>query len=167
MVSLIVAVDEQGGIGKQNTIPWYYSNDLKYFKQLTLNNTIIMGRNTWDSLPIKPLHNRKHIVLSSKDLGLGDYDDDNVIVYNKFYDVVEYILNNKHKEKIFIVGGARMYTDLIDLCDTLYITRIPGVHDCDVHVDIKSWDNRFYVVSSVETEGLRFEVLSNKTKTKE
>ena len=63
-IHLIWAQDENGGIGQNGKLPWHISEDLKNFKSLTLNSTIIMGRKTWDSLPIKPLPNRKNIILS-------------------------------------------------------------------------------------------------------
>ena len=63
-IHLIWAQDENGGIGKNGQLPWHISEDLKNFKKITSNSTIIMGRKTWDSLPIKPLPNRENIVLS-------------------------------------------------------------------------------------------------------
>ena len=64
MRGILVAVSPEGIIGKDNTIPWHYSADLKRFKRLTTDNTIIMGRKTWESLPIKPLPNRRNIVIT-------------------------------------------------------------------------------------------------------
>ena len=63
-VHLIWAQDFNGGIGVSGKLPWHIKEDLKNFKTLTLNSTIIMGRKTWDSLPIKPLPKRKNLVLS-------------------------------------------------------------------------------------------------------
>ena len=65
-VHLIWAQDKNGGIGKNNMLPWHISEDLINFKKITSNHTIIMGRRTWESLPKKPLPNRRNIVLSSK-----------------------------------------------------------------------------------------------------
>ncbi len=65
MITLIVARDRNGAIGKDNTIPWHAPEDLKAFQRETLGGAIIMGRNTWDSLPVKPLKNRLNIVVSS------------------------------------------------------------------------------------------------------
>ena len=63
-IHLIWAQDTNGGIGKNGKLPWHISEDLKKFKSLTYNSTVIMGRKTWDSLPIKPLPNRRNFVLS-------------------------------------------------------------------------------------------------------
>ena len=65
MISLIVACDSRNAIGKNNEIPWHLSDDLKRFKSITMGNTVIMGKNTWLSLPFKPLKGRKNIVISS------------------------------------------------------------------------------------------------------
>ena len=61
MKGILVAVSPEGIIGKNNTIPWHYSADLKRFKRLTTGKTIIMGRKTWESLPVKPIPNRRKI----------------------------------------------------------------------------------------------------------
>ena len=63
-VHLIWSQDSNGGIGKDGKLPWHISEDLQNFKKITSNSTIIMGRKTWDSLPFKPLSNRRNIVLS-------------------------------------------------------------------------------------------------------
>ena len=64
-IELIWAQDEQGGIGKNGKLPWQISEDLKNFKKITSGFPVIMGRKTWNSLPFKPLPNRRNIVLSS------------------------------------------------------------------------------------------------------
>ena len=66
MVKIIVAVDKKGAIGKNNDLLYTIKEDLKNFKELTSGNIVVMGRNTWDSLPIKPLPNRTNIVLTKK-----------------------------------------------------------------------------------------------------
>ena len=64
--SIIVAIDQEQGIGKDNGIPWHFSEDLQNFKRLTINNVVIMGRKTWDSLParFKPLDHRSNIIIT-------------------------------------------------------------------------------------------------------
>ena len=64
-IHLIWAQDLNGGIGKDGKLPWHISEDLKNFKKITSNHPVIMGRKTWDSLPIKPLPNRRNIILSN------------------------------------------------------------------------------------------------------
>ena len=86
-VHLIWAQDDNGGIGINGELPWHISSDLKNFKKITLNSTIIMGRKTWDSLPIKPLPKRKNIVLSTK-------KQNDVTTYNSYKECI----NNIQKE---------------------------------------------------------------------
>ena len=80
---MIWAQDTNNAIGRDGTLPWHFSQDLKNFKKLTTGYTIIMGRKTWESLPkkYKPLCNRKNIVISRK----RDYITDNVPVFNNIY----------------------------------------------------------------------------------
>ena len=67
-IHLIWAQDQNGGIGKKRKLPWHIPADLKNFKKLTLNSTIIMGRKTWTTLPVNPLSNRRNIVISSNSI---------------------------------------------------------------------------------------------------
>ncbi|MBO7224628.1 MAG: dihydrofolate reductase, partial [Bacteroidales bacterium] len=66
MISLIVAIAQNNAIGKDNDLLWHISEDLKYFKKTTNAKTVLMGRKTWESLPFKPLKNRRNIVVSSQ-----------------------------------------------------------------------------------------------------
>ncbi len=68
MRGILVAISPEGVIGKDNSIPWHYSEDLKRFKSLTLDKTVIMGRRTWESLPVKPLPERRNIVITRSSL---------------------------------------------------------------------------------------------------
>ena len=115
-IHLIWAQDENGGIGKEGKLPWHISEDLKNFKKLTLNSTILMGRKTWESLSIKPLPNRRNVVLSSKPLdGIESYD------------LIENCLGTLHAEdvnKIFVIGGAQIYRHFINQSDELHITLV-------------------------------------------
>jgi len=113
---LIWAQDSNGGIGKDGTLPWHISEDLKNFKKLTLNATIIMGRKTWDSLPIKPLPERNNIVLSSK-------EQDNAITLNSYEECINYLKNN-NINKAFIIGGRSIYKLFFNDADYLHITNI-------------------------------------------
>ena len=113
-IHLIWAQDLDGGIGFKDQLPWHISEDLKNFKKITLNSTIVMGRKTWDSLPLKPLPNRRNIVLSSSKIS-------NVEVYHN----IENCLNTLKKElvpKIFIIGGATIYNLFFNYATYLLIT---------------------------------------------
>ena len=96
-VHLIWAQDKNGGIGKNGKLPWHISEDLKNFKKITLNSTIIMGRKTWESLPIKPLPNRENIVLSTT-------LDDDILIFKSYEDCIK-DLQKRTVPKVFVIGG--------------------------------------------------------------
>ena len=113
-IHLIWAQDQKGGIGKNSKLPWHIPEDLKNFNKLTLNATIIMGRKTWASLPIKPLPGRRNIVLSSNSIA-------DVESYNSAEKCIE-ILYTDDVRKIFVIGGVQIYRHFIHLSDELHIT---------------------------------------------
>ena len=115
-VHLIWAQDKNGGIGKNGKLPWHISEDLKNFKKITLNSTIIMGRKTWESLPIKPLPNRENIVLSTT-------LDDDILIFKSYEDCIK-DLQKRTVPKVFVIGGRSMYKLFFDKADFLHITNI-------------------------------------------
>ena len=115
-IHIIWAQDINGGIGKNNSLPWHISEDLINFKKITLNNTILMGRKTWESLPKKPLPNRRNIVLSSKKI-------DNVECYNSINSCIE-SLKKDNVCDLFVIGGEMIYSSFLSYANTLHITFI-------------------------------------------
>ena len=113
-IHLIWAQDYNSGIGKKGNIPWHITEDLKQFKQLTTDSIIIMGRKTWDSLPYKPLKNRRNIVLSSNFISNAEF-------YKSKKECLEKMLKEQN-EKIFIIGGAEIYKLFFNKSDVLHIT---------------------------------------------
>ena len=122
MISAIVAVDNNWGIGYNGDLLEHIPEDLKYFKAITTNKTVMMGRKTWESLPKKPLQNRKNIVITS-----------NPSMYNgaEFMDLFDaklYLIYNKNDD-IFIIGGGKIYEELLPVCNRVYVTKIFKNHD--------------------------------------
>ena len=115
-VHLIWAQDQDGGIGKNGELPWHVSEDLKNFKKVTLNSTVIMGRKTWESLPMKPLPNRENIVLSKTLVA-------DVLTFKSYEECIK-DLQKKNVSKAFIIGGRSMYQLFFDRADFLHITNI-------------------------------------------
>ncbi len=115
-IHLIWAQDENGGIGKDGKLPWHISEDLKNFKRLTSGSTILMGRNTWESLPIRPLPERRNIVLSSKEVSDVEY-------YTSVKECIE-TLDGDGIEKLFVIGGTTVYRNFIHRADELHITHV-------------------------------------------
>lgn len=135
MISIIVAVSEDWGIGKKNELLWHLPEDLKRFKRLTYGNTIIMGKKTWISLPRRPLPGRKNIVLTDIP---GENFDESVTAYS-----IEDALSKCGKdEEIFIIGGGSVYEQFMPIADRLYITHVHESRPADVYfpeVDLKTW----------------------------
>lgn len=116
MISLIVARDRNGAIGKDGDIPWRASEDLAFFQRETTGGAIIMGRNTWDSLPFKPLKNRMNIVVSSQGV-----DAEHVVG-----SVAEAVaLAEAHGyRRIYGIGGAGIYKEMLGMAHRLLITEV-------------------------------------------
>lgn len=138
MLTLIAAVATNGVIGKNNELPWHLPEDLKHFKTLTTGHTVLMGRKTFESIVTrlgKPLPERKNIVITRQ----TDYQvPEGVFVYQD----IETALKNHAEEKIFVIGGAEMYRQTIDLADTLEITHVDQTVDGDAtfpFIDPKIW----------------------------
>ena len=115
-ISIIAAIGENNELGKNNNLIWHLPNDLKFFKSVTSGHTVLMGRNTFWSLP-KVLPNRTNIVITNQD---EEYPKE-VVIYNS----IESFLNNyNNEEEVFIIGGASIYKQFIDIADKLYLTEI-------------------------------------------
>ena len=128
MISAIVAVDNNWGIGYNGDLLEKIPEDMKYFKELTTNNVVIMGRKTWDSLPKKPLPNRTNIVITSQKKG-----DENGAKFMTLEDAMRYAIVNRPTD-VFIIGGGQIYEKLLPICNRIYITKILKNHkDVDTY----------------------------------
>ena len=139
MLSLIVAVAKNNVIGKDNTLIWHLPDDLKRFKQLTSGKTIIMDRKTFESLG-RILPKRKHIVLCKS--GNLQIDDERVEVISDISELDKYI---QDEEENFVIGGATIYSLLLDKVNRMYITRINEDFDGDAYFpqfDEKEWKTK-------------------------
>lgn len=117
MISIIAAVDRNLGIGFQNKLLFWLPNDLKRFKNLTTTNTIIMGRNTFESLPKGALPNRRNIVLSS--------NPETQCPGAELFPSLEAALKScAPREEVFIIGGASVYNQALPFADRLCLTEI-------------------------------------------
>ena len=124
---IIVAVSENGVIGKDGDIPWHYPEDLKHFKKKTMDHPVIMGSSTYRSLPedFKPLPGRKNIVLTRSGIDV----DESVSVANNLDEAWK--IAGEHDEKAFIIGGATIYEQTLKDADKLVLTRIHEEYDGD------------------------------------
>ena len=117
MLSLVVARDRNGAIGRDGDIPWYAPEDLKFFQRETTGAAIIMGRRTWDSLPYRPLKNRLNIVVSS------GHPDGAEHVFGSVDAAVEAAYAAGHA-RVYGIGGAGIYKAMLPLADRLLITEV-------------------------------------------
>ena len=135
-ISLIAAVAANSAIGRDNDLLCHLPNDLRHFKALTLDHTIVMGRRTFESLPGGALPRRRNVVLTSRPQTLPD----TVTVCASWQEVMELA---DPEEELFIIGGATVYSQTIDRADRLYITEIHHTFpDADVffpQIDKSLW----------------------------
>jgi len=145
-MNLIVAVDKNWGIGKNNELLTYIPSDLKYFKEHTLDKVIIMGRKTLESLPgSKGLPKRTNIVLTTRQ----DYEAERAIVVHSEEELLEE-LSKYDTDDVFITGGASMYNKYYPLCDKLYITKMDADLGADTFITNIDEDENFHVTSESE-----------------
>ena len=162
MISIIVATDEKGGIGKDNKLMWNIPSDLKRFKEITtknqiginnnINNKIVMGKKTYDSIG-KQLPNRTNIVLSSKNK--CSYSVEDILDYNERFT----------EEEIFIIGGEEIYKQFLSYADKIYLTKVKGDFGADkfFHFDEGMYELTYR--SGVQHEnGYEFEFLEYEIK---
>jgi len=120
-ISIIVAASDNQVIGVQGVIPWYIPEDLKYFKRMTLGKPIIMGRKTWESLPIKPLPKRSNIIITRQD----NYSVANATVCSSFGTALAEAYEHDADEA-FVIGGSQIYKQALDaqVVDRVYMTHV-------------------------------------------
>ena len=135
MIHIIVAAGNRGEIGYQNQLLCHLSADLKNFKELTTGHTVLMGRKTWDSLPKKPLPNRRNIVISrNHNLQLEGAE-----VFTTPEAALETV---KVGEEVFIIGGEQIYQLFVNKADIIHLTRIQAKFDADAffpEINTEEW----------------------------
>lgn len=140
-IVLVVAVAENGVIGKDNAIPWRLKSDLRRLKAITLNKPIVMGRKTFESLP-RPLPGRTNIVVT-RDV---NYRARGAIVTNSFENAHAIALGDalrRFATEIAIIGGAEIYAQWMSIADRLEITEVHARPDGDTRfdkIDTKAWE---------------------------
>lgn len=127
-MKLIVAVDKNWAIGKNNRLMWSIPADMKFFRETTQGNIVIMGRKTLESFPQgQPLKNRVNIVISRNE----DYKVKGAIVVHSVEEAVEEA--KKHEGDSFVIGGESIYRAMLPYCDMAYVTKIDHAYDADTY----------------------------------
>jgi dihydrofolate reductase len=130
-------MDERGGIGKNNRLPWHLPSDLKRFKNLTMGHHLVMGRKTYETIG-KPLPGRVMIVVTHQ----KDYFLEGCMVARSLRDAIK-LAKDDHESEVFIIGGGEIFQQAIDLADKLYLTTVHVNVDADVSfpkIDLIQWE---------------------------
>ena len=126
IVSLIVAMDENGGIGKNNQLPWHLPTDLKRFKNLTMGHHLVMGRKTYETIG-KPLPGRVMIVITHQ----KGYSPKGCRVVHSLDNAIK-LAEDNHETEVFIIGGGEIFRQAIGRADKIYLTTVHVIIDVDV-----------------------------------
>lgn len=156
MITCIVAMDEQGGIGLNGSLPWHIKEDLIHFKNMTLHHTILMGKKTYLSIG-KALPKRHNLVVTHHPELLKDERDVEIVE-----DLEAYFKQNVDSEEmIYVIGGANVYAQALPYAKFLAISHIKGIFLCDTffpHFD----DNQYTIIKIEEFEAFVFKLYEKK-----
>ncbi|MBO0999861.1 dihydrofolate reductase [Bacillus sp. SD075] len=136
MISLIVAMDSNRVIGKNNGLPWHLPADLQYFKQVTMGHPIVMGRKTFESIG-RVLPGRENVIVTRNQ----DFKVEGCIVLHEIAQIKTFADN--HEEEVFVIGGAEIFRGILPFTDRLYITEIHETFEGDTFfpvIDENEWD---------------------------
>ena len=153
-LTIIVATDQQGGIGIANTLPWKLPEDLAHFKRVTTGHPIIMGRKTFDSIG-RPLPNRRNIVITRN----VQWQHDGVEAVTS----VEAAVTLLDGAEGFVIGGAEIYKQSLALTSRLIITEIGNTYDCDAFfpaIDPQEWQETAREAHVSATSGLPYALVT-------
>lgn len=141
-IKIIAAIGKNYELGKDNKLIWNLPKDLIFFKNQTMGKTIVMGYNTYKSLP-KLLPNRKHIVLTHKIINNSE-----VKTFNNFKDLLEYI--KIIDDDVYIIGGESIYKLFIDIADEIILTEIDDTRNADVY--FPKFDKNKFNICEIDME---------------
>ena len=145
LISLIVAMDSERGIGRDNDLMWHLPKDMSFFRETTLGHIVIMGRKNYDSIPLKyrPLDRRENVILSRN----KNFKAENCKVYHSLNDAVN-SFKNENDKTVFIIGGGQIYKEAIelDLVSEMYITEVHSTYGADTFFpdfEDSNWEKTF------------------------
>ena len=136
IISLLVAMDEQDGIGKDNRLPWHLSTDLKRFKALTMGHHILMGRKTYELIG-RALPGRVNVIITRS----PDYQAEGCLIAHSLREALS-LAEVAGESEAFVIGGGQIFAQALPLADRIYLTRVHTVSEADVFFptfDESSW----------------------------
>lgn len=140
MVSIIVAVAENGVIGDKNALLWHISEDLKHFKAITSGHPVVMGRKTFESIG-RPLPNRTNVVITRQPLEIEGC----TVVHS----LLEALALFASDQEVFVIGGAQIYAEALPLADRFYLTRVMHAYAGDTC--FPEWDEQAWRLTASES----------------
>jgi dihydrofolate reductase len=166
LVSLIFACTLEGGIGYNNKIPWDIKDDLNKFKEVTMQttdkikkNAVIMGSNTYNSLPVKKLKDRINIVITRWKDNNDIYTSNDIYKFTNINKALEYCNNSNEIDNIFIIGGSYLYNYFLEnnnLVDKIYLSIIKEHYDCDVFIHFDKIYSKFNLKKDKKYENEKY-----------
>ncbi len=157
--SIIVAISENNGIGKDNDLLWYLPSDMRFFRKTTLGHCVITGRKNYESIPEKyrPLAKRTNIIVTRN----ANYKADGAVVKNSLEEALEFA-KSENESEVFIIGGGQIYKEAMgkNVIDKMYITHVAKNYDADTffpEIELSNWniEGRFALESESFTAEVR------------
>lgn len=156
---IIAAIGENNELGLNNDLIWHLPGDLKFFKQQTMNKNIVMGINTFKSLP-KLLPGRHHIVITHQNI-----ENPSITVVHSIEELLEYL--DTIDDEVFVIGGASIYKTLMPYSTKMLLTHINATHEADVYfppINNEEWNKE--LISENEDNGIEYQHYSYTKKLK-
>lgn len=153
LIHIIVAIDDNGGIGKDGKLLFHNKEDLKQFKEKTMGHAVVMGRKTFDSLPGGPLEGRTNIVLTETDIP-------GCVCMKNLNDLIEYV-KSCDDTNVYIIGGASVYNQFLEYTDIIHLTRFHATKEADTYLHYskltKNFDLFYKSGFHKDEEGVKYE----------
>ncbi|MCI5056225.1 MAG: dihydrofolate reductase [Flavobacteriales bacterium] len=150
-ISIIVAAGENGEIGKDNQLLWHLPTDMKFFKRKTTGHHVLMGRNSYESIPEKyrPLPNRVNIVVSRN----INYEASGCVIKHSIEEAIE-VARNANETELFVIGGGQIYKYFMErnLVDVLYLTRVHNSFDADTFFPLEEIKGRLDMITHISSD---------------
>ncbi len=134
MISIIVAIAQNGTIGDKNSLLWHIKEDMRFFRTTTSGHAVVMGRKTFESLGLRPLPKRTNIVITRADRSF-----DGALTAHSLQEAISLAGDD---EEIFIIGGAQIYAEALKVADRIYITHVEHDYEGDTSfplIDLSEW----------------------------
>ena len=150
MIKAIMAIDEKGGISKGQSMPWPKNSiDLKWFKENTINNVVVMGRKTWeDPFMPTPLKSRINVLITNKNKELVEGAD--YYLSGNVNNEIQNIQKEYKDKNIFIIGGSEIVNLTFNIIEQFYLTRIYGNYKCEKFIDISLIENNMNMIKKID-----------------